>query len=204
VQFSRSGFMHLAPETRNTIYGMVFDSPLPFFIVASDGVTPGFRLRERSTQSQYEALQSLQALGVVNREMRRETRTFFYAVKHFLILPYGYEYLSIFVSWLAAIGSECRAVLRNVCFAGYMWYQGSAALTQQFHDLLRSCTRLRILTVQIHVWHLCEGRVADVDSFLNFEGPEPHDGSMPEVDISTWADTSVQLPGLRTFRLDIV
>jgi hypothetical protein len=204
LRSSHSKFMHLAPETRNAIYGMVFDSPLPFFIVAEDGISPGCRLRERSDQSQHNVLHTLQALSMVSKEIRREARTLFYAEKHFLILPYGYEYLSVFLYWLTAIGPDCRAVLRNVCFAGYMWYQGSAALTQQFHGLLRSCSSLRVLTVQLNVWHLCAACIPDLDRFLNFEGPEPHDGPMPEVDIAAWADTITQLSRLRTFSLDIV
>jgi hypothetical protein len=38
---------------------------------------------------QYDAVHALQALGLVNREIRREARTFFYVSRHFIVLPYG-------------------------------------------------------------------------------------------------------------------
>lgn len=199
-----SGFMRLAPETRNAIYGMVFESPLPFFIVAADGPSPRFRLRERSDTLQYEAIAALQALGLGSRSMRHEARTFFYASKHFLVLPYGYEYLLVFVHWLDSIGPDCRAVLQTLCLAGYMWYVPSLALTQRLHDMLRTCVSLRTLVVQLSIWHLCEAQREELEGYLSFEGPEPHDGPMPVVDMTPWAQTIVAMPEIQTMRLDII
>lgn len=115
-----SGFVRLAPECRNIVYGMVFESPSHFFIVAADGLSRRFRLRQRSDKLQYEAVAALQALCQVSQMIRHEARTLFYASKHFLVLPYGYEYLPVFVHWLESIGPECRAVVRTLCLAGYM------------------------------------------------------------------------------------
>jgi hypothetical protein len=199
-----SSWARLAPETRNTIYEFVFDSPLAFFVVAADGASPSFRLRKRSDQPQYDAVDALQALGLINLEIRREARTLFYASKHFIVLPYGYEYLSVFVHWLHQIGAECRAVLRTVCFAGYMWYQPSITYTRRFHDLLRSCTNLRRLTVHMNIWHLCESRTSNLDAYLSMEGPGLHDGSMPQVNIAVWAETIARLHNPHTVRLDII
>lgn len=199
-----TSFIDLPSEIRNAIYGLVLASPSPFFIVAAEGIRPGFRLRERSDRSQYEVLYTLQALSTVSRDIRHEVRTFFYASKKMIILPCGYEYLPIFVHWLNAIGRDCRAVLRTVCFAGYMWYRQSTFLTDQFHELLRTCVSLCTLVVQINIWHLSEICVRDLYAYLNFEGPEPHDGPIPDVDMSGWADTVVHLIELEEFRLDFV
>jgi hypothetical protein len=196
-------FIALAPEIRNAIYGLIFASPSPLF-VAVEGNRPGFRLRERSGQSQDDVVRAMQAVSLVRRDIRRGARTFFYATKQLIVLPYGYEYLPSFVHWLDAIGPDCRAVLRTVCFAGYMWYRQSTPLTLQFHDLLRTCVRLRTLVIQINIWHFCEMCTCDLYAYLNFEGPEPHDGPVPAVDLRAWADTLVCLTELDTFRLDIV
>jgi hypothetical protein len=199
-----SSLARLAPETRNTIYEFIFDTPQAYFVVATDGAAPSFRLRDRSDQSQYDAVHVLQALGLVDHEIRREARTFFYASKHFIVLPCGYDYLSVFVHWLYRVGAECRAVLRKVCFAGYMWYQPSLAYTRRFHGLLRSCTNLRRLTVQMNIWHLCESCTSNLDAYLSMEGPGPYDGPMPQVDISVWAETIARLHNTHTVRLDII
>jgi hypothetical protein len=198
------GFTHLAPETRNAIYELAFESPLAFFIIAADTALPSFRLRERSEQSQHDAVHALQALGLVNRQIRGEARTFFYASKNFLVLPYGYEYLPVFVHWLHRIGPKCRALLRSICLAGYMWYQPSTPLNRQFHALLQSCVNLRRLTLQLNIWHLCDPCTAQLDAYLSIDGPGPHDGPMPEIDVSLWAETIAGLQSTHTVRLDII
>jgi hypothetical protein len=198
---STSGFASLAPELRNAIYEMVFDAPLPFFIVAATYTYGQFQLHERSDQSQYDAVLALQALGSVSRELRREARTFFYASKHFLILPYGYEYITVFVRWLEAIGPDCRAALRTVCFAGYLWYHRLTSLTERFHDLLRGCISIRTLTLQINVWHLCASCITDLNTYLNHESD---DAPMPRVDISAWVEIILRIRTIEKFRLSIV
>jgi hypothetical protein len=80
-------FVRLAPETRNAVYGIVFQYPLPFFIVALAGTAQQFRICERSDKSQYDTIQVLQALKLMSRQLRKEARTFFYAFKHFRIFP---------------------------------------------------------------------------------------------------------------------
>jgi hypothetical protein len=198
------GFAHLAPETRNAIYELAYESPLAFFIVVANDVLPSFRLRERSEQAQHDAVNALQAPELVNRQIRGEARTFFYASKNFLVLPYGYEYLPVFVHWLRRIGSECRTVLRSICLAGYMWYQPSTPLNRQFYGLLRSCVNLRRLTLQLNIWHLCDSCTAQLDVYLSINGPGPHDGPMPEIDVSLWAETIARLHSTHTVRLDII
>jgi hypothetical protein len=61
------GFVRLAPETRNAVYGIVFQSPLPFFTVAVAGTAQQFRIREKRDKSQYDTIQVLQALKLVSR-----------------------------------------------------------------------------------------------------------------------------------------
>lgn len=199
-----SSFMQLAPECRNIIYDMLFEFPLPYFIVAVGGLSPKFRLRERSDASQYDAVTALRALELVSREIRHEARTFFYATKHFLVLPYGYEYLPVFVRWLESIGPECRAVLRTLCLPGYMWYMPTAVRSQYFQDMLQTCISLQTLVVQLNIWHLCELHGQELDEYLSFEGPAPHDGPMPEIDVAAWARTVASMPKLQTMRLDII
>jgi hypothetical protein len=201
VSQSTSAFVDVAPEIRNAIYEMVFDAPLPFFIVAATGTCGQFQLHERSDQSQYNAILTLQALGSITRALRREARTFFYASKHFLVLPYGYEYLPVFVRWLEAIGPECRAVLRTVCFAGYLWYKPHASITERFHDLLRGCTSIRTLTLQVNIWHLCASCITDLDAYLSHDSA---DAPMPQVDVSEWAETVLRIVTIEKFRLSIV
>jgi hypothetical protein len=199
------GFAHLAPETRNEIYELAFRSPSAFFVEAAEGASPGFRLSERSDEAQHNAVRALQALGLVNRQIRREARTFFYASKRMLVLSYGYEYLPIFVHWLCRIGPECRAVLRTICFAGYMWYQPSIVLDLQFHDLLRSCTNLRRLTVQMNIWHLLESCNPDLDAHLNNTGAWGlHGDQMLQFDVSIWAETIAHLCNADTVCLDFI
>jgi hypothetical protein len=190
--------MSLAPELRNTIYNMLFESPRCLFVEAAGDIYAKFRLRDSSEVSQYETLHALRVLGSVNREIRFEARTLFYASKHFFILPYGYEYLPIFVRWLEVIGPECRAVLRKVCFAGYLWYQPSITLTQRFQGLLQRCLCLRSLSVQLNVRHLFESSLPDLDAYFNFEGP------LPEFDITAWTETIAHFRKIKTFRLDLI
>jgi hypothetical protein len=198
VQIASLGFMSLAPELRNTIYNMLFESPRCLFVEAAGDIYAKFRLRDSSEVSQYETLHALRVLGSVNREIRFEARTLFYASKHFFILPYGYEYLPIFVRWLEVIGPECRAVLRKVCFAGYLWYQPSITLTQRFQGLLQRCLCLRSLSVQLNVRHLFESSLPDLDAYFNFEGP------LPEFDITAWTETIAHFRKIKTFRLDLI
>lgn len=193
------GFADLAPETRNAIYALSFDSPSPFFVVAAHGPRPRFKLRERSEESQYDAVSALQAFGAVSRAIRQEVRTFFYATRQFIVLPYGYEYLPIFVRWLDSIGPQCRGVLQNVYFAGYMYYHQSGPLTKQFHDLLRSCKGLRKLGVHINIWHLCEACSPSLSDI-----PNPRKSPLPEIDMMGWAETVVRLPELQAFKLELV
>ncbi|KAH7395312.1 hypothetical protein DE146DRAFT_594458, partial [Phaeosphaeria sp. MPI-PUGE-AT-0046c] len=184
-------FMRLAPECRNMLHGMVFEAPLPFFILAANGLSPKFRLWEKSDAYQYKAT-------------RHEARTFFYASKHFLVLPYGHEYLSVFVHWLKSVGPECRAAMRTLCLAGYMWYMPSISLSQKLHDMLRTCASLHTLVVQLNIWHLCEAHRQELDEYLSFEGLAPHDGPIPKIDVTTWAGTIASMPDIQTIQLDIV
>jgi hypothetical protein len=199
------GFARLAPETRNAIYELVYRSPSAFFAEAADGTLPRFRLSERSDQAQHNAVRALQALQLVNRQIRREARTFFYASKRMLVLSYGYEYLPIFVHWLCCIGPECRAVLRTICLAGYMWYQPSVALDLRFHDLLRSCINLRKLTVQMNIWHMLDSCTPGLDAYLNNTGAgEPHGDQKLQFDVSIWAETIAHLYNADTVYLDFI
>jgi hypothetical protein len=197
-QTSSCSFMRLAPELRNVIYDILFESPQCFFVRAVEGTYPKLCLRESSGQPQYDALQLLQTLGLVSQGIRFEARTRFYASKHFFVLPYGFEYLPIFVHWLEAIGPECQAVLRKACFAGYIWHQPSMVLTKRFQSLLQNCANLRLLTVQISVRHLCESCLPDLDAYFDFDGP------LPDIDITAWAETIAHLPELKDVRLDLI
>jgi hypothetical protein len=199
-----ASFLALPPEIRNAVYDLVFGSLSPFFIVVAEGNRRAFRLRDRSDKPQNEVVRALQALGLSRRDIRHEARTLFYATRQFILLPYGYEYLPTFVRWLEAIGSDCRAVMRTVCFAGYMWYRQDHFLTLQLHDLLRMCASLQTLVLQIDIWHLCATCTRELCTYLNFEGPEPHDGPIPMIDLTAWGNTLVHLPKLESFRLDII
>ena len=199
-----AGFADLPPETRNAIYALIFDSPSPFFVAAARGPRRRFKLRERSEESQHDAVSALQTLDPVSRAIRQEVRTFFYATKKFIILPYGYEYLPIFVQWLDSLGLKCRGVLRDVYLAGFMWYKGSVPLTRQFHDLLRSCTSLRKLGVQINAWHLREVEAQSLNAHLDIDAQDPQNALMPVINVSAWAETIVRLPELQKFMLDLV
>jgi hypothetical protein len=194
----------LPPEIRNDIYLLVLASPKTTFIVPARQQRGTFSLRERSDSPSYAAVKALQTLGTISRIVRQEVRTLFYATKHFIILGYNYEYLPVFVRWLEAIGAECRAALRNICLAGYMWYRPSISLTTQLHDQLRSCFSLQRLTVQIDIRHLCESCLPGLMAYFNYMGPEPHDGPLPLVDVAAWAKTIVSMPKLDWFRLDLV
>lgn len=194
----------LPPEIRNGIFSLVLACPRAMFIIPAAQFQGAFHLRERSDEAQQEATHTLQALGTVSHGMRQEARTLFYATKSFIILSYGYEYLPVFVRWLEAIGPDCCAALRSLCLPGYMWYRPSLSLTMQLHDLLRSCSRFQRLTVQNNIRHLCESCLPDLMSYLNYTGPEPHDGPLPLVDVSAWAKTIVSLTNLKWFRLDLI
>jgi hypothetical protein len=194
----------LPPEIRNNIYSLVLTSPRAMFIVPAKQWRGAFHLREQSDTPSYEAVEALQTLGAVSRNVRQEVRTLFYATKHFIVLGYNYEYLPVFVRWLEVIGAECRAALRNLCLAGYMWYQPSISLTTQLHDQLRSCLNLHRLTVQINIRHLCESCLPNLMAYLNYMDPEPYDGPLPLIDVAAWAKTIVSMPKLNWFRLDLV
>jgi hypothetical protein len=201
VPSSTVGFLQLAPEIRNTIYEKIFETPLAFFIVAAPGTSGQFKLHGKSEQSQYAAIRMLQALGGTSRMVSEEARTFFYASKHFLVLPYGYEYLSVFNRWLEAIGPRCRAVLRNVCFAGYLCLRPCTAPTAQFHNLLRSCSSVRVLTLQLEVEHVYAGYITDLEEYVN---QDAYNAPLPRVDLSQWATTAMQMPKIERIKLDII
>ncbi|KAH7088801.1 hypothetical protein FB567DRAFT_318359 [Paraphoma chrysanthemicola] len=194
----------LPPEVRNTIYALLLAPAGPCFVIAATGAAKRFELRERNDGARYEVIRVLQALASTSRQMRQESRTLFYASNHFLVLTYGFEYLPIFVRWLEAIGPDCRAVVRAVSLSGFMWYQPNDSLTSQLHRLLRECRRLRGLTIQLNIRHLCESCLADFDAYFEFEGPQPHDGPLPRVDVTSWVDTIVRMPDVSRFRLDLI
>ncbi|KAH4106177.1 hypothetical protein HBI37_147520 [Parastagonospora nodorum] len=185
ISSSAPSFDSLPPETRNAIYTLIFDSPSPFFVKATQGPRRRFKLRERSEKSQYDAVGALQALELFSRTIRQ-------------------EYLTIFLQWLDSIGPQCRGVLRDVYLAGFMWYKGSFPLTEQFHNFLRSCTGMRKHGIQIHGWHLREARGRSLNAHLEIHGRGPKNGQMSGFDVSAWAETIVRLPALQTFRLDLI
>jgi hypothetical protein len=51
------------------------------------------------------------------------------------------------------------------------------------------------------LYELC---TSELDAYLSIEGPGPHDGPMPVLDISLWAGTIVLLYHTDTIRLDII
>ncbi|KAH5327191.1 hypothetical protein HBI12_077440 [Parastagonospora nodorum] len=204
ISSSTPSFDSLPPETRNAIYTVIFDSPSPFFVKATQGPRRRFKLRERSEKSQYDAVSALQALELFSRTIRQEVRTLFYGTRQFIVLPCGYEYLTVFLQWLDSIRPQCRGVLRDVYLAGFMWYQGSFPLTEQFHNFLRSCTGMRKLGIQIHGWHLREARGRSLNANLEIHGRGPKNKLMSGFVVSAWAETIVRLPALQTFRLDLI
>jgi hypothetical protein len=195
------GFLHLAPETRNAVYEKVFETPVAFFVVAAPGTAGQFRPHGKSVQSHYAAIRALQTLGATSREVRKEARTFFYASKHFLVLPYGYEYLLVFNRWLEAIGPRCRAVLRNVCFAGYLCLRSPAVPTKRFQELLRTCISVRVLTLQLDIDHLYAPYTTDLEAYIH---QDQCDAPLPRVDVSQWAKIVMQMPKIEKIRLDII
>ncbi|KAF1937186.1 hypothetical protein EJ02DRAFT_458941 [Clathrospora elynae] len=195
----------LAPEIRNAIYSFLLHSPNDrFFVVPTVNAYGKFKLRERSDDQQHEAIDTLNSLGAVSHEIRREARTYFYVVNRFPVLCYGYEYLSIWVRWLDAMRPECRTVLKNVMLHGYMWYQPSVESTQRLHELLRDCTNARHLSIHMSIRHMSEARLSELNAYLNYIGPEPHDGAMLEVDVSAWARTIANMEKLKVFELELV
>lgn len=120
------------------------------------------------------------------------------------MLCYGFEYLPIFVHWLEKIGPACRAVLRKVMLSGYMWYQPSQPLTQRLHSLLRECSNTRHLNIQPNIRHFCESNLPELSAYLNYMGPEPHDGPLPYIEVSPWTQVIVAARHLETFELGLV
>jgi hypothetical protein len=47
--------------------------------------------------------------------------------------------------------------------------------------------------------HICEEKLPELSAYMNFMGPEPHDGPMPEVDVAEWAQTAASMPKLTKF-----
>ena len=58
--------------------------------------------------------------------------------------------------------------------------------------------------MQLNICHLYEGYREILDAYLSFEGPEPHDGPMPVIDVAPWAETIAAMPDIQTMRLDII
>jgi hypothetical protein len=194
----------LAPEVRNTIYSLLLHSDDALITTPSVETAGRFKLRERSSESQLAIVKALQNLSVVSTGVRREARTYFYAANRFTICDNRYENLPVFLRWLEGIGPECRAVLRSVNLHGYMWYQPSLQLTKRFHELLRECTNARVVDLTISLRHYCEASLPELNAYMNYMGPEPHDGPMPEVDVADWAQTIVRMPKLTKFDLYLV
>ncbi|KAH8724869.1 hypothetical protein GQ44DRAFT_827004 [Phaeosphaeriaceae sp. PMI808] len=187
------GFLNLPAEIHNIIYAIAFQSSTSFFLAAAEKTAGQFRLHEKSEKAQHDAVKVLRTLSKVSREVRIEARTLFYASKHFVILGEEYEYLPILVRWLDVIGPECRGVLRKMCFTGHMWYDPCVNLTAQFHDLLRSCVSLRTLTVEFSLPHVYESRLPSLGLYIASLG-----------DVSPWARSISKMPGLESFRLDLL
>jgi hypothetical protein len=193
---------HLAPEIRNEIYSLALASPKTFFMQPTQYQARLFSLRERSDSSSYEAIETMQVLGLVSGRIRQEVRTLFYASKHFFVLGYGYEYLPVFVRWLQVIGPDCLAVLRNLCMAGYMWYQPALHLTARLHHLLRMCENMGRFTIQLNIRHLCESCSTELDTYINTIPIQ--DGPMPRVNVGEWVKTILAMKRLTEFNLDFV
>lgn len=206
----------LAPEIRNAIYELVFEIPQKTFLVAAAGGIPRlFQLRERSDEVEYDAVKMVQRLGGMGGQIREEVRTFFYASNFFQVCAYGFEYLPVFIRWLEAVGSDCRAVLHKISLVGFMWYELSEALTAQFYDLLSDCTGLRQLTIQLNIQHLYEKCISNLYKYLEHGSTEdsPEDSrndssgetsARLQIDIDAWAELIAKMPGLKDFRLDFV
>jgi hypothetical protein len=193
-----------APEFRNDLYSLLLLSDNAFIIEPSAETAGAFELRKGSHGSHHESIKALQSLQLVSTGVRREARTFFYWVNRFILRGYEYEYLPVFVRWLEAVGSECRAVLKKVQLHGCMWYQPSSQLTQRYHELLRGCEGAQKLRLTMNLRHFCEASLPELNAYLNYMGPEPHDGPMPEVDVAEWGRTIVGLTRLEMFELELV
>ena len=51
--------------------------------------------------------------------------------------------------------------------------------------------------------HVCEASLPELNAYLNYMGPEPHDGPMPVVDVSEWAVTIAGMPKLMRFNMKL-
>jgi hypothetical protein len=187
-----------APEFRNDLYSLLLLSDDAFIIRPSAETAGAFELRKGSHGSQHESIKALQSLQFVCTGVRREARTYFYWANRFMLRDYEYEYLPVFVRWLEAMGSECRAVLKKVQLRGYKWYQPSMQLTQRYHELLRECTGAQELNLTVSLGHFCEASLPELNAYLS------HDGPMPEVNVAEWARTIVGMRELTNFELNWV
>lgn len=191
----------LPPEIRNEIYTLVLEGPDTYFIIPAQQSARKFRLYDRTPLPQHQALRNLLAFRVLGRGAWQEARTLFYAMNKFILLVHNFEYLPVFVRWLDAIGSECRAVLRSVCMVGSMWYRPSKTLTRKLHNLLSSCTNIRQTTLHVNIRHVFEGNLEELEAYFSYTSPRPHDGPLPQVDVSSWVSTILTMSNLRRFRL---
>jgi hypothetical protein len=202
VSLGRLG--RFAPEFRNDLYSLLLLSDDAFIIRTSAETAGAFELRKGSHGSQHESIKALQSLQLVSTGVRCEARTYFYHSNRFMLRSYEYEYLPVFVRWLEAMGSECRAVLKKVQLHGYMWYEPSSQLTQRYHGLLCECTGAREVNLTVNLGHFCEASLPELNAYLNYMGPEPHDGPMSEVGVAEWARTIAGLTKLENFELELV
>ncbi|KAF1838119.1 hypothetical protein BDW02DRAFT_627451 [Decorospora gaudefroyi] len=168
----------LAPEIRNEIYYCLLSSSTSLHPVPSAETENRFKLCNRTTRAQHEMLATLQNLGFVNRQLRNEARTYFYAMNRLPILCDEYEYLPVFVQWL------------------------EVQHTRRLHELLRECRSARDV-IGLNLRHLCEQCLPELESYLNYSGPEPHDQVMPEVDVKEWARTIVGMEKVKVFEMNL-
>lgn len=196
--------LKLPIELTDMIYAFLLTAFRRFSVRPAIIDDPEFGLRREEKPEQHAAVQALGSLSAVSPEMRREVRKFFYHNNEFLVITDGCEYLQVFARWLDALGYECRKDLTSVSLVGFMWYHGSPQQTHHLHALLRSCTSARKTCLQLNIRHFCEAKLKELDAYLNSLGPEPHDGPLPDIDISPWVGMIRSLPEAASFELGLV
>jgi hypothetical protein len=142
---AKPSFLSLPGELRNKVYALALISQSPIYVQCFRGEHP----------PQANALLNL---SLLNRQIRMEARSFFFANNRFR----AWAPLSP-VRFLTNIGSVERAFLTSLNCCGYY---SDVHLARQFYTYLGQCTNLRELCLIMDMEYICIDNPATLRAFL--------------------------------------
>ncbi|ORY19064.1 hypothetical protein BCR34DRAFT_595892 [Clohesyomyces aquaticus] len=151
-----NAFLFLPPEIRNLVYHLLLTNDEEIHVDLLYGQSTKLcldpHLPKRAVASQISALN---ALGEVCRQVRHESRTYFYSTNAFTMVRRRTYYISQYLCFIRLIGPDARSLLSSVKLCGERYFKEHGQV-KAFLALLNECTNLKQLTLWIHHEYIFE------------------------------------------------